>query len=311
MQAFNFKKQLCATALLLLGSVAASAHAATLSVNCGGTYGLTSINAALKVLQNSEEFHGPVTINVSGACHENVVIRGIDRLTLNAINGASITDGSGGALDVIDVGDSIGVTITGFSIFGGASGIACADGGLCRLINDTVEGAGNGVAVFTLGQARLTGVKLNNNSGGLFVDHGGSVVGDATMQGNGRGIGLVAGAVIAIAATITHSQEFGIFADTNSTLACYGCVITDNTAGGVMLRQSSSARFSGGFTITGNGGPGVTLSELSSAFFGFAAGTISGNAGGTDVLCGPQFTSARGATTSIGGGVTNCVEPSP
>lgn len=31
----------------------------------------------------------------------------------------------------------------------------------------------------------------------------------------------------------------------------------------------------------------------------------------TDVLCGPQFTSARGATTSIGGGVMYCVEPSP
>ncbi len=43
MQAFNFKKQLCAIALLLLSSVGASVQAATLSVNCGGTYGLTNI----------------------------------------------------------------------------------------------------------------------------------------------------------------------------------------------------------------------------------------------------------------------------
>jgi len=35
-----------------------------------------------------------------------------------------------------------------------------------------------------------------------------------------------------------------------------------------------------------------------------------GNAGDFDVLCGPQFTSARGAT-DIGAGKTNCAEPLP
>jgi hypothetical protein len=306
-QAFNFKKQLCAIALLLLVSVGVSVQAATLSVNCGGKYGLNSITAALKALQSSEESHGPNTINVSGACHENVVIQSMDHLTLNAINGASITDASGSALDVIDVIDSRDVTITGFSIFGGGGGITCADGTLCRLTSDTVQGAGNGIGVLTLGQARLTRVKLNNNDVGLFVDHGGTVVGDATMQGNNQGIRMFAGAVIVIAATITQSHDLGVFAFTNATLDC-NCVITNNAAGGVLLRQSASARFEPGFTITDNGGPGVRLSELSSALF--LGGTATGNAGGTDVLCGPQFTSARGAS-DIGGGTTNCVEPSP
>src|SRR5438876_493400 len=73
MQAFNFKKQLCAIALLLLSSVGASVQAATLSVHCGATSGLTSINAAFKALQSFES-ERPNTINVSGACHENVVI---------------------------------------------------------------------------------------------------------------------------------------------------------------------------------------------------------------------------------------------
>jgi hypothetical protein len=308
MQAFNFKKQLCATALLLLVSVGASVQAATLSVNCGGNYGLTSINAALKALQSSEESLRPATINVSGACHENVVIQSMDRLTLNAVNGASITDVSGGALDVVLVLDSRDVTITGFSINGGANGIDCLDGTLCRLVNDTVQGAGNGIGVFTFGQARLTGVKLNNNSVGLYVNHGGTVVGDATMQGNGRGIQMLAGAVIVIAATITQSSERGVYAFTNATLDCIPCVITDNAGEGVLLRQGSNALFRNGFKITGNGGPGVALSELSSAVF--LGGTATGNAGAFDVLCGPQFTSARGAT-DIGGGRTNCVEPSP
>ena len=311
MQAFNFKRQLCAIALLLLSSVGASVQAATLSVNCGGQYGLTSINAALRALQSSEESFRPVTINVSGACHENVVIQSIDRLTLNAVNGASITDASSGALDVIDVFDSRDVTITGFSINGGSLGVSCADGSLCRLNNATIQGAtgGGGIGVFLFSSAHLTGIKLLNNAIGLQVANGGSVNGDATMQGNYRGVHLVTGAVVNIAANITQSQEFGIFGTTNATLNCNSCVISDNAAGGVLLRQSSSARFTPGFTITGNGGPGVALSELSSALF--QGGTATGNAGGTDVLCGPQFTSARGATTNIGGGVTNCVEPSP
>lgn len=306
MPTFTFNKLLFAMASLLLIGFGASAHATTLPVNCGGAYGLTSIGAAIKALATFES-HGPATIDVSGACHENAVIRGIDHLTLNALTGASITDASGGTLDVIGVSDSRDVTITGFSISGGGSGISCADGALCRVVNVTVQGAGSGIGVFTLGQARLTGVKLINNSVGLFVDHGGDVVGDATMQGNNQGIRMHTGAVIVITATITQSHNVGVFSFNNATLHCVACVITGNAAGGVLLIQSSSARFTG-TTITGNGGPGVTLSELSSALF--LGDTVMDNTGG-DVLCGQQFPSARGATTDIGsGGITNCVEPS-
>ena len=87
----NIKKSLMASALLLvLGS---AAHATTLYVNCGGKAGLPSIGAALKVLQ-FPLFSGPNIINVSGACHENVVIQSIDRLTLTSVNAASISDPS-------------------------------------------------------------------------------------------------------------------------------------------------------------------------------------------------------------------------
>jgi hypothetical protein len=294
---------LCLPLVLLMS--ASAVRAATLQVNCGGKGGLTSIGAALKQLQYSGG-HGSSTVNVSGACHENVVIRGIDHLTLNAVNGASVSDASGGTLDTIQVTDSRDVTITGLSIFGGADGIACADGALCRLTNDTVQNAGNGVAVFTIGQARLTGMKLNNNAVGLFVNHGGDIVGDASMQGNDQGMRILAGAVLYINATITQSHGVGIFSFTNATLDCFSCVITDNAGGGVLLRQGSSARFTD-FTISNNGGPGIAVSEVASVQL--QAGTSTGNAGGTDVLCGSQFPSVRGATTDINGGTTNCVEP--
>lgn len=56
-----------------LMTAAAAANTATLHVNCGGNEGLTTIGAAIKILQHSEQ-SGPNTINVSGSCKENVVV---------------------------------------------------------------------------------------------------------------------------------------------------------------------------------------------------------------------------------------------
>ena len=78
MKSSNFRKHLYASALLLL--IGSTAHATTLNVSCGArsTSGaFASIGAALKTLQYSES-RGPTTINVSGACHENVVIQNVD-----------------------------------------------------------------------------------------------------------------------------------------------------------------------------------------------------------------------------------------
>jgi hypothetical protein len=60
--------------------------------------------------------------------------------------------------------------------------------------------------------------------------------------------------------------------------------------------------------VTGNTGGGVLLSEESSAFFGSPA-SVTGNTGGLDVACGASATTAKFATTNIGGGSTNCLEP--
>ena len=303
--------------LLLVASLmgaASAANAATLTVNCGARVGLVSVGEAIKVLQRLGS-HGPDTILVSGGCRENVAILGAERLTLTAVNGASISDVSGGKLDVINVSDSFDVTISGFTITAGAdgstgaNGISCGDGSLCRVTNVTVQGAGDGagVAVFTLSRARLTAVTMKNNAYGLQMVNGANVLGDATMQGNWRGMQLVTGAVANIHATITQSADLGIYAANNSAINCLACVISGNATGGVLLRVNSSSRFASGYSITNNGGSGVMLSEVSSALF--QTGAITGNAGNHDVECGPQFTSASGATTNIGGGSTNCSEP--
>src|SRR5262249_19197938 len=132
---------------LLFAMSAGSAKAATLYVNCGGKGGLTSIGAALKTLQYSED-HGPTTINVAGACRENILIQNTDRLTLNALQGASITDASGGLKDLIDINNSSGFTLRGFTLTGGIDTVSCYYQSHCLLVQNTISGgSGNAIAV--------------------------------------------------------------------------------------------------------------------------------------------------------------------
>jgi hypothetical protein len=305
---------LCLPLVLLMS--ASTVKAATLYVNCGGKVGVTSIGAALKILQYSEG-HGPSTINVSGACHENVVIQSLDRLTLHAASGASITDTSGGNLSAVTIDDSRDVAINGFTINGGASGgadgVDCQDGSVCRLNGNTIQGAANGygVGVF-FSQVFLDGGALQSNFVGLAVINGATGrATNVTIQNNSTGIEIRTQSFVNTTATITANTAGGVFVHESGTLSCPGCQITGNGGIGVILQRDSSARLYGAYAVTGNAGGGILLTEESSAYFPQPTGTVTGNTGGMDVFCGSSYTTARNAKTNIGGGSTNCVEPSP
>lgn len=308
MSTINIKNCLMAMGLLLV--MGSAAQAGTLWVNCGGNAGFNTIGAALKFL--GAPVAGPSTINVSGACHENVVIHSIDRLTLTAINGASISDPSGGNLSTVTIDDSRDVAINGFTINGGADAIDCQDGSVCRLNGNTIQGAvnGYGVGVF-FSQLFLDGGMLQSNGTGLAVINGANArATNVSIQNNANGIEIRTQSFVNTTATITGNTSTGVFVHEGGTLSCPGCQITGNGDIGMILRRNSSARLYNGFAVTGNTGGGILLTEESSAYFA-SVGTVTGNAGGKDVTCGPSYTTARFATTNIGGGTTNCVEPSP
>jgi hypothetical protein len=311
----NIRKHVIAPALwLLMGS---TAQAATLHVNCGAREeGLNSIGAALKALQSSES-HGPATISISGACKENIVIQSMDRLTLTAVNGASVSDASGGTLTLIDIEDSRDVAINGFTInagsdgVSGANGIVCGDFSTCRLSGNVIQGAasGAGFEVFGASQATLDGDTLQNNGSGLDIRSAGKVllggVGRPfTSRNNGRGIDMRRGAYAFIGAVVENNSDVGIAVAFQSTLELASGSISRSGSVGAVVREDSFARFNAS-TITGNAGGGVAYSDLSMG--DFVGSTVSGNGGNTDVVCNPQFAATRG-TGGIGG-TTNCVEP--
>lgn len=309
MSGLKLGASLCLSLFLLMS--VGTVRAATLDVNCGGKGPLASIGAALRAVQ----YAGPSTINVSGACHENVVIQSLDRLTLNAVNGASVSDASGGAQDVISVADSRDVAITGFTINAGSNGsgsngVSCLDWSSCRLTGNVIQGAasGAGLIVAQAALATLDGDTLQNNNFGLLILSGAKVrLGGAartiTLQNNSRGIDMRRGAFAYLQANIANNADAGVAVQLQSTIELTSSSITGSGSVGAFASQSSFARFTFS-TITGNAGSGVVLSDLSMGNFGGT--TVSGN-GATDVVCNPQFSATRGTTTI--GGTTNCVEP--
>ena len=289
--------------------------ATTLNVNCAAKDGLHSVGAALKVLQNGEG-HSPSTINVSGACHENVVVQSLDRVTLNAVNGASISDASGGKQDVIAIFDSRDVAINGFTInagsdgVSGANGISCNDWSACRLALNVIQGAGSGggFAVYQGSEATVDGDTFQSNGTGLIVHSGtkvrpGGQTRTITSRGNGVGIHIAREAFVFVAAVIDNNSDRGVVLRFHALLDLVDGSISHNGSLGAVVIEGSIARLNG--TITGNGGAGVVIGDLSMVTF--TGATVTGNGGGTDVVCSPQYPVTSGVAST--NGTTNCVEP--
>ena len=111
--------------------------------------------------------------------------------------------------------------------------------------------------------------------------------------------------------TVENNGNGGVVLTDHSTGRIISCTISGNTGNGVTVQRGSEARFdsyNGAATVTANTGSGVLVRDLSFSLFSGGA-NITGNLGGTDVACAPQFPATRGALTGTGGGTTNCVEP--
>ena len=320
---------LAALALMTLAS--ATADASTLYVKCGdGESGLHSISAAVKLLQNSSP-NGPNTVTVSGACRENVVIKNMLQLTINGVNGASITDASGGAADVVDIRDSH-VTLSNLKIDGLNSvnydSVDCEQGSFCTLVGTTIQGSADAVGVYPLSRAIIVGGTLQNStSSGIFVRGGDVLAHGVLIQGNPDGIVVQRGGratanfgdplylpSTALTPTTLINNGTGILVREGAEFLCGGCLVENSSGDGIHLELSAAATIQVGFlangstaqaAITGNGGVGVYVGDLSSAAFR-GSPSVTGN-GQPDINCDSPTAVTRGALGAAGGFAhTNC-----
>lgn len=291
-------------ALAMLG-LSVYSRGADVKVNCNKNH--ATISAALKLLNPAEAN----TVTVSGRCKENVLILSFDRLTLISKSGATINDGSKGTNTVVDIEDSRRVTLQGFTINGGITGVACGTASVCYLTANTIQSSvGDGVTV-GVGASLFSNTNvIQNNAEGLRVALGSAVIsgGDAFQGNTGPGILVGDGSLYCLGTTI-QNNGLGVIGRQGAGLRIESCTITDNASDGVQFEGSAEGRFAGANVITGNAGDGVNLGDLSFGFFEPGGNNITGNLSGVDVACNPQFSATRGALTNIGGGITNCTEP--
>jgi len=140
---------------------------------------------------------------------------------------------------------------------------------------------------------------------------------DVIQDNADNGLAVINGStVISDGLTVQRNGVDGIFGNENSTLNVASSLVTGNGGNGVSLAQASTAQFSvplGPNNVMNNALSGVLLGDLSSVLFVPGNSVVGNNTGsgrmGNDVTCDPQFSATRGAITNIGGGTTNCVEP--
>jgi len=286
--------------LVTIGGAVRRAVAVDLDVHCDRHH---SIRRVLHMLAHINP-QGPNTIEVSGDCKETLVIQGMDRLTIIAKKGASITDPSGQTLAVVDIENSQRVTLQGFTINGGAQGILCSTASLCYLTGNTIQGPGGfGINVIKGSRAFLESNLIEDWGRGAFIGSGGQVFSSNDVFQSNGGSALVVLAAAYFESLNSKFDNNGVGIDAGGTLTLRGGTVSGNSFDGIKL-LSGKAVFLGP-TITGNGGVGVHLED--GAFAGFLAASITGNLSGLDVDCEPQFPITRFIDRT--GAITNCVEP--
>jgi hypothetical protein len=276
--------------LVAIGAASQCAQAANVTVNCDRKQ---TIHQTLKLLAATNP-QGPNTITVLGRCRDNVVIRSMDRLTLITRRGASITDRSNGSLAVVDIEDSRSVTVQGFTINGGGTGVLCNTASICYLTGNTIQdGAGIGVFIGHLSQAFLESNVIQNNGfrGSSVNGHSQMFSSNDVFQGNGaQGVAVIGGGYFEAANSNFLNNFVGVEAFLNSTVRVSGGTISGSVSDGVILLASAIASF-GGMTVTANGGNGIHLEDGSlTVFFGT---TVTGNSSSTDIECATQFPITR------------------
>lgn len=189
------------------------------------------------------------TIEVKGTCRESVTIT-TDGLTLKGKDTA-IIDGDG--KDVVTIFGVQRITLMGFEIRNGSTGILAKGGASFALINTTVK------------NNFVTGIRVETNSSLNATD--------CIVEGNGFGIDVDLGSVIAFSSNVViqNNNVFGIILGNNSSATfTKAAVIASNNGLGIQIGINSSAIISDAETSINAShnrlGPGLTVVSASHLF---------------------------------------------
>ena len=238
------------------------------NVNCGAG---ETITAALA------DAGSGATINVTGACTENVTL-GKDGQRLVGTASASI-DGDTATATVVTIGRN--TRIIGLIITGGRWGVAVSRGGSSRILDSNISGAvRDGIVVSRGSYAEIGNNDIHDNGRrGIHTRLGSSAdinlngIHDNTREGisvfQGSAIDLDGNDIIANG-NVIGALRSGVLIIRNSTANFSGDLalaapntIQDNGRNGIRCLQTSSIRFNASQVFGGNGSANVATAGCS------------------------------------------------
>jgi hypothetical protein len=264
-----------------------------------------TIQAAINAIVNGPT-GGRATIDIYGICIENVAIQYVDRVVLVGHNGATIQDASNNTNNVVTIADSTYIDLQNLTLNGGTIGVACIEMSICRMENDTVQGASSAGLHIARSNALLNSNLFLNNHIGINVQNGSVLLSSSdTVNSNDVGVTVLGANYTATPGVIQNNKGNGIRAFNNATMRLADMTITGNGNNGISLESASTVTFNDGTgtTISGNGGHGMRMLDLTNAVFS-GLDTISGNTGQPDLYCAGNYWVANNIANI--GGTTNC-----
>jgi len=196
-------------------------------------------------------------ITVKGTCKENLVIpEEVHSITLDGKGKAKIDGGKDNTTNTVTIRGR-GITITGFTITGGRTGISL-DGGNATIDDNTIQNTGaHGVVVGLNGSAKIVNNTIQNNpENGIFV-----------TQSSFARIGvLFQSDTVASPNMILNNGSNGIFVRRSSSAVIVGNDISGNNDGVDVNRVSHASIASN--TIDSNVRRGIVVSENSGVDLG-------------------------------------------
>ena len=277
---------------------------ASIHVDCGNpTAKVRTIADGLAMIGDER----PATLLVSGTCRENVLIQGLDRVTIQGNPTATIDGGTDPNLVAVTIWDSRAIQLTSLTVTGGGIGVACFIQSLCRFSQLTVQNSlGDGVSIGVRSEANIETSVIENSAGaGLSIRGGTGNLGDVSIVGNvGGGVQLdLGGGFLAVSGgTVSDNGGNGITAIAGNFVFLGGATVSRNAGDGVALQTGSTANVRGS-EISGNAGHQFRIGDLSSVVFRDFM-TVFGTTF-PDVVCDPVFSATRGLG-GLAGATTNC-----
>src|SRR5215467_1416340 len=113
----------------------------------------------------------PAVLLVSGTCHEDVLIQGLDSITLQGNPTATIDGGSDPNANTVGIVGSLNISLNNLTVTGGGQGVGCLGVSYCLLNQVTIENSlGFGANVQAAARLEIFDSVIQNNAGaGLAV----------------------------------------------------------------------------------------------------------------------------------------------